>query len=110
MIEKWLNKIPKRFNMVEFDTFQIMPNHIHTIIRIVGADPCIRPSLNVSGSTHGSTPTIIGMIIQWFKTMSTNEYIKNVHDEKCRREREILRVILDYPDLNGAWGGNWSQV
>lgn len=37
MIEKWLNKIPERFDTVELDKFQIMPNHIHMIIRIVGA-------------------------------------------------------------------------
>ena len=112
MIEKWWNKIPERFNMAKLDVFQIMPDHIHTIIRIVvGADPCVRPSSNsrvrpssnarthphkqntleltqntpdVSGSTHGSTPTTIGMMIQWFKTMSTNEYIKNVQGEKWK--------------------------
>ena len=93
MIEKWWNKIPERFNMAKLDVFQIMPDHIHTIIRIVvGADPCVRPSSNprvrplsnVSGSTHGSTPTTIGMMIQWFKTVSTNEYIKNVQGEKWK--------------------------
>lgn len=92
MIEKWWIKIPERFNTVRLGTFQIMPNHIHMIIHIVGADPCVRPTqhdphvrpnMSINGSTRGSTPTV-GTMIQWFKTMSTNEYIKNVHDEKWK--------------------------
>ena len=106
-------------NREELDTCQIMPDHIHTIIHIVGtypvgADPCVRPLsnvyvrplLNVSGSTHGSTPTI-GTMIQWFKTMSTNEYIKNVHDEKWKPFNKKLwqrnyyeHIIRTENDLN----------
>jgi len=68
----------------------------------VGADPCVRPlngeinmntqdNIHVQGQTHGSAPTekniskcniqnnvYIGDIIQWFKTMTTNKYIKMV--------------------------------
>lgn len=94
MIEKWCNKIPNKFNVI-LDKNQIMPNHIHIIIHIVGADPCVRPNNNPcvrpnilinesnNGSTRGSTPTA-GTMIQWFKTMSTNEYIKNVNEKKWK--------------------------
>lgn len=90
MIEKWWNKIPNKYSRVELDVCQIMPNHIHGVIQIVGADPCVRPNdgstrgSNGNGSTRGSTPTTVGTMIQWFKTMSTNEYIKNVHDKKWK--------------------------
>ena len=86
MVDLWLNKIPHTFN-INLDEYQIMPNHIHAIIHI--------RSMGVLGRTHGSAPTTIsttttlspptiGTIIQWFKTMATNEYIRNVHDKKWR--------------------------
>ncbi len=53
-----------------------MPNHIHGII-IVGADPRVCQKIN--GEHTGSPLRIpLGQMIQWFKTMTTNEYIKNV--------------------------------
>lgn len=66
MVNNWWLKIPNKFPDIELATFQIMPNHVHGIIIING-----------NGQTHRSAPTI-GTIIQWFKTMTTNEYIKNV--------------------------------
>jgi len=34
---------------------------------------------DINGRTRGSAPTsTVGTIIQWFKTMSTNEYIRNI--------------------------------
>jgi len=81
IIKKWLNKIPNKFNVV-LDEYQIMPNHIHMIIQIVSNNGSTRGS-NGNGSTRGSTPTI-GTIIQWFKTMVTNEYIQNVYEKKWK--------------------------
>lgn len=87
MVEKWLEKISDKFNVI-LDEYQIMPNHIHTIIHLVGADPHVRPNIQTHGSdrigsTHGSTPTL-GTIIQWFKTISTNEYMENVRNKKWK--------------------------
>ena len=61
-----------------------MPNHLHGVIFIVGADLCVCPKLRGehAGSPlhqngeHAGSP--LPEIIQWFKTMSTNEYIRNV--------------------------------
>jgi len=71
MIDKWWQKIPDKYNTVEIDEYRVMPNHFHGIIKFVGADACARLS----------APTV-GTVIQWFKTMSTNEYIRNVKTEK----------------------------
>lgn len=54
-----------------------MSDHLHAII-VVGADPRVRP--RDLGSTHGSTPTL-GTYMQWFKTMTTNKYMQNIHDK-----------------------------
>lgn len=61
MIEKWWNKIPERFNAVELDTFQIMPNHVHMIIHIV------------SNGRDDRAPTTLGKIIAYFKYESTKQ-------------------------------------
>jgi len=90
IVEKWWNKLAAKFAAVELDASVIMPNHVHGIIFIadgespknrdesgtnkqssrkdsrqntVGADPCVRPSLS--------------KILQWFKTMTTNEYLRH---------------------------------
>jgi len=97
MVEEWYIKLEEKFPNVKNHEMVIMPNHIHFIIEIqsydsianepmikgrhtglplrqnnmlkpVGADPCVRPQNNV----------YIGDIIQWFKTMTTNQYIKMV--------------------------------
>ncbi|MFZ6015523.1 MAG: transposase [Patescibacteria group bacterium] len=70
-----------------------MPDHFHGIVSLVGATQCGRPSHSTQCGTYGrphmdarghaSTrdghvgPSLQG-IIGWFKTMTTNEYIRNV--------------------------------
>ena len=48
-----------------------------------GADPCVRPSTDpcvrpIKGQTHGSART--PQVVQWFKTMTTNAYIRGVKE------------------------------
>jgi len=125
MINKWWNKLPDKYNGIEIDEYCIMPNHLHGIIHIVGAHPCVRPETeqpcrpeteqpwrpvtnkyNVFGRTHRSAPTL-GGIIQWFKTMSTNEYIRNVKHNNWQSFNKRLwqrnyydHIIRDEIDLN----------
>jgi len=75
MIEKLWNKIPDRFNTMQLDVFQIMPNHVHMIFRIVvGAG--FMPA-RIKRATTGVAPTI-GNIIGTFKSLTTHEYITGV--------------------------------
>ncbi len=96
MIEKNIQKIPENFCGVEIDIFVIMPNHIHLIISIenenwkntitsvgaplVGAQFSANKSTNneEKGQAQGTAPTL-NSIIGAFKSITTNEYIKNVH-------------------------------
>lgn len=94
MMCDWWLKIPNKFPTVELDEFVIMLNHIHGIIQIVendnvlvGADPCVRPDIKcVCPDMHGEyenaqgahTGAPLHSIVQWFKTMTTNEYIRRV--------------------------------
>ncbi|MFA6618045.1 MAG: transposase [Candidatus Neomarinimicrobiota bacterium] len=79
MVEKWYLKIENKFPGVKCHDFVIMPNHYHFLIEIlpyhscliVGVDPRVRPNLS--------------KIIQWFKTMTSNEYICMVNEKGWRR-------------------------
>lgn len=131
MIEDWWKKIPGRFDSIALDQHQIMPNHMHGIVIIddsvtyasVGVDPRVDPSMEMNpiGRTHRSAPTL-GNTIQWFKTMSTNEYIRNVkthgwqsfnkrlwqrnYYEHVIRNDQSLQEIREYIINNPA---NWEK-
>lgn len=84
MIKFWLGKLPQKYRNVQIDQFQIMPNHIHGIIQIVGADPCVCPENNKkTKGEHVGSP--LHRTIQWFKTMTTNEYLHNVKQQDWPR-------------------------
>jgi REP element-mobilizing transposase RayT len=82
MIDHWWNELKNKFQ-IELDQYVIMPNHFHGVINIVGADLCVCHD-NKSGEQlgeHTGSPLqepSINKIIQWFKTMTTNDYIYNV--------------------------------
>jgi len=46
MIKQTIEEIPIFYLNIEVDIFSIMPNHLHMIICIVGADPRVRPIEN----------------------------------------------------------------
>ena len=110
MVNKWLTKIPERFGSL-LDIYQIMPNHIHLIIVVDQNN--IGSTHTPIGRTHGSAPTefmeskiYLGNIIQWFKTMSTNEYINNVKnnhwpsfDKRLWQRNYYEHVIRNDEDL-----------
>lgn len=108
MVEKWWEELPNKFPSVTADAFVVMPNHFHGIIFItVGADLRVGPGTMVTGDgpkkgehvgsplqndgegeqkgkgAHTGAPlprpnAPLSQIVQWFKTMTTNEYIRGV--------------------------------
>ncbi|MDR2145385.1 MAG: transposase [Tannerella sp.] len=103
MVEKWCTEISHKFSDIIIDAYVIMPNHYHAIIinngAPVGADLRVCPddfsehgSGNVLGEPDGGVlggrddGDVLGehigsplrAVIQWFKTMTTNEYIRGV--------------------------------
>jgi len=80
IIFQTIEEIPKYYSNIEVDIFSVMPNHIHLIICIVGADPCVRPIKN--GQTRGFAPTekqlSLPQIIQRFKSLTTKKCIDGV--------------------------------
>ena len=89
MIEKWLNELQNKFPDVKCHEMVVMPNHIHFIIEnigSVGADLRVCPNDSNISKTEKRVSEILGehagsplhRVLQWFKTMSTNEYIRGV--------------------------------
>lgn len=129
MIYRWWNALPDKFPSVVIDAFVVMPNHFHGIIVItdnpVGADPCVCPNTPACPNEDNSDRTKVKGVhagaplptmVQWFKTMTTNEYIRGVKNlgwepfnkrlwqrnyyEHIIRNEESLQHIREYVHTN----------
>jgi putative transposase len=103
MIERWWKELEKKFPGVKLDSFRVMPNHFHGVLAIMGtrmdmvarfgigmdeldfesveANEGIVPVRSREGG-HAGPPVrpTLGDAVQWFKTMTTNEYIRGVKE------------------------------
>ncbi len=130
MIVRWWDELSNKFPTFEPDAFVVMPNHIHCIVVItdVGATLRGRPDEAKQGQPQGGQPhraapthPTLGDMMDWFKTMATNEYIRgvkqlgwkpfnkkvlqrNYYEHIIRNERE-LNAIREYIQNNPA---NWA--
>ncbi len=81
MVKKWWVELNRKFPGVRTDKYVVMPNHFHGIIIIVGADLRVCPD-NGMGAHANELGAHIGAplpeIVQWLKTMTTNEYLRGV--------------------------------
>jgi REP element-mobilizing transposase RayT len=66
MLDMWWRKLPDKFPAVVLDSYVIMPDHMHGIV-------WLQP-------TSAGAPAL-GTVMQWFKTMTTNAYIRGVRDD-----------------------------
>lgn len=64
MVERWLLEMNNKFTEAFIDYYAIMPNHLHFILFI-----------EAQGG-HAGPP--LPDMVAWFKTMTTNEYIRGV--------------------------------
>ncbi len=86
MVQSVWNEIPKYYFGVDIDAFQIMPNHVHGIIVLVGAGPRAgpdggQPRGQPQGQPRGVAPTTglsLPDVVHRFKTMTTKRYIDGV--------------------------------
>lgn len=104
MVDKWYYELENKFHDIKCHEMVIMPNHIHFIVENigsskivistattpVGANLCVRPTNyvrpneNIQSNNHGENiqgehiGSPLRGVIQWFKTMTTNEYIRGV--------------------------------
>lgn len=102
-IERHWLVLPSKFPRITLDAYTIMPNHVHGVILLGDASP---------------DQTSLGTVIQWFKTMTTNAYIRGCQAsgwplfdrrlwqrnywEHIIRDGDELTTIRTYIDANAA--------
>ena len=106
MLEKWLLKIETKYDGIKCIHHQVMPNHLHVIIKI--SDKITEEEKDPNGSPHGGSPTLFD-VVGWFKTMTTNKYIKYVKEDGWQRFNRKLwqrsfyeRIIRDEEEYEHA--------
>ncbi len=81
MVEKWWLKLAEKFEGIELYDFVVMPNHFHGIITIsrpLDLENSQTPLDTIEGA-YMDAP--LQEMVQWFKIMTTNHYIRNVKDK-----------------------------
>ena len=74
---KWIHKIPEKFQNVIIDYYAIMPDHVHLVLFILNDwDDHMGSPLQLG--KHGKYT--VSNIMDWFKTMTTNEHIRMVRE------------------------------
>lgn len=94
MVGKWYYELGNKFMDIRCHEMIVMPNHFHCILEnvgTVGADLRVCPDIDTNNDNanpilgehdtnklgeHVGSP--LHRVVQWFKTMTTNEYIRGV--------------------------------
>jgi uncharacterized protein (TIGR00252 family) len=100
MVERWWKELERKFPPIKIDEYYVvMPNHFHGIVFI--------PELSAPTTEGGHTGPPLQRIVQWFKTMTTNEYIHGVKEHGWPQFKGSLwqrsfydHVIRDEASLN----------
>jgi putative transposase len=135
MVTNVWRQLENKYPQIRLDEFVVMSNHIHGIIVIdvvVGADLRVCPN-DVGGmgkGEHAGSPQQdspqprLGSMIRWFKTVTTNYYIRGIRDngwtlflgrfwqrnyyERIIRNENEMNRIREYITKNPArW--DWDQ-
>ena len=128
IIEKWYYKLENKFSNIKCQTMIVMPNHFHAILEIIPADdvrktpraltnnnddiradPCVCPN-NITDENNNKGEQVglpLHVMVQWFKTMTTNEYIRGVKNHNWKRFNGKLwqrnyweHIIRNYKSYN----------
>ncbi len=89
IVEKWYYELENKYPDKKCHEMVVMPNHFHCIIENaptmdahVGTSLRGRPEYNINNQRYNAT---IGDTMDWFKTMTTNEYIRGVKNYNWKR-------------------------
>jgi len=94
MVERWFNELDNKYPDIECGEFVVMPNHFHFIVENNGkGNPNIKEKSGTTWKQGELHDPVLGEhigspvrnIVQWFKTMSTNEYIRGVKNLGWKR-------------------------
>ena len=127
MVEHFWLELENKFPGLQLDAYVITPNHLHGILQV-------RPTSSLEAGSYSP-----GDIMRWFKTQTTNAYIRGVKqaewprfdghfwqpqywDHIVRNDAELQRIreyVLDNPvaweydpnnaDSDDAWHHHWPD-
>ena len=75
MVEEWILKLEQKYPNLQIDTYVVMPDHVHILLHNPGFEP-------TETGDHMGSP--LRQIVTWFKTMTTNAYIRGVKKGEYR--------------------------
>ncbi len=94
IVHKWVKETENKFPNIAIDKYVVMPDHLHLIITIK------------ERHIGRSLPDVI----QFFKTMTTNEYIRGVNEghlkpfhKKLWQKSYYDHIIRNQQDYNETW-------
>ena len=119
MVWHWWDELAHKFSGVEPHLAVVMPNHFHGIVIICADDD---PSRGGNSARSPRPVPTLGDIVGWFKTMTTNAYMRGVRDrgwppfdrrlwqrnywERVIRNDREMWAIQEYIENNPA---QWEQ-
>ena len=108
MVEKWYFEMENKYPNMKCDVHTVMPNHFHCIVHIIENDN-VKRDAHAGTSLRGCHETdghpepkpqygpdnkkyhaSLFDMMDWFKTMSTNEYIRGVKNNNWPRFEKRL--------------------
>lgn len=127
MVEKWVGELKNKYPDIDFGEYVVMPNHFHCIIETVtrndgsgrvvekgghgDRDKQPQRTSDKYGPDNQQFNATIGRMLDWFKTMSTNDYIRGVKtfnwqrfDSKLWQRNYWEHIIRDqqsYENISG---------
>ena len=94
IIHKWIQQTQNKFNNIVIDKYVIMPDHLHLIVTI--------QERHIGRSLQD--------VMQFFKTMTTNDYIRGVKagvlppfDRKLWQKSYYDHIIRNQQDYDETW-------
>ena len=133
MVERTWRELPQNYPGVDVDAFVVMPNHVHGIIVLVGANPlgvgpvgagpraCPEGPGACPGRPQGVAPTMsLPDVVHRFKSLTTTRYRtgvlqdgwqpfpgrlwqRNYYEHVIRDEEELDRIRQYIIDNPGRW-------
>jgi len=136
MVASVWGELATQYPGVEVDGHVVMPNHFHGIVMLTDRrgescirppfDPCARPEMMNQGDhkdrPYGTEAGTLGRVVQAFKSITTNAYIRGVKDhdwppfpgrlwqrnyyERVIRDEQEMCTIREYITCNPA---KWAE-
>ena len=94
IVHRWIRETQNKFDSIAFEKYVVMPDHLHFLINI----------------KERHTGRSLQDIMRFFKTMTTNEYIKGVKsgrlppfEQKLWQKSYYDHVVRNQQDYNEVW-------